>query len=98
MKEKAKDEPEKQNEGKEEVKEEPVADTQPEVEDVTTPIIEITPNLTVDKLTVKMEETTLSPKRRLSSTAILKRQSNSISGNKLLLLFYTCMYMYMYMY
>ena len=62
-------------------KEEPVADKQPE--DVTTPIIEITPNLAVDKLTVQMDKTTLSPKRRLSSSAKLTRQSNSISGTEM---------------
>ena len=49
-------------------------------QDVTTPVIEITPNLGVSELTYKMEQTNLSPRRRLSSSAKLKRQPNSISG------------------
>lgn len=55
------------------------ASVAPNKEDVTTPIIEITANLSVQDPNV-MDNTKLGPRRRLSSSAKLTRQSNSISG------------------
>lgn len=52
----------------------------PTQENVTTPIIEITTNLSVQDLNPQVDKSPLSPRRRLSSSAKLTRQSNSISG------------------
>ena len=81
---KEREEENQSKESKEEEKEKEEDLTRPEPEDVTTPIIEITPNLSVNELTVQMDKTTLSPRRRLSSSAKLTRQTNSISGEKFL--------------
>ena len=76
----------KSNQLKEEEDNEVVKKEEEEVQetedDVTTPIVEFVTlgDRNVDELTVQMEQTNISLKRRLSSSSRLKRQSNSISG------------------
>ena len=76
----------KSNQLKEEEDNEVVKKEEEEVQetedDVTTPIVEFVTlgDRNVDELTVQMEQTNISLKRRLSSSSRLTRQPNSISG------------------